>query len=311
MIQAPRGFVSYSHDSQTHKDWVLKLATRLLSNGVDVILDQWDLRLGGDLPRFMETGLSGADHVLAICTDIYVQKANKGIGGVGYEKMILTAQLMQDVTSERVIPIVRANLSNPRLSTFLGARVYIDFSDDDDFEEKYTDLIRELHGEAVKARPALGLNPFGKYGSISSMPVLSTQSERYVSPSVNGLVEFDYSNNDGRFVIGSGNMAFETVWSSASSRSIHAYRNSPSIVTIALAVGVESIEEIADATLYDTSSRNRTPRVGEIVIWKNCAGYFAATKVESVSARSHGAERDNLVFSYVIQSNKSADFMGG
>ena len=46
MTLVPRVFVSYSHDSQAHKDWVLKLATRLLANGVEVILDQWDLRLG-------------------------------------------------------------------------------------------------------------------------------------------------------------------------------------------------------------------------------------------------------------------------
>ena len=36
---APRVFVSYSHDSQDHKNWVLTLATRLVKNGVDVILD--------------------------------------------------------------------------------------------------------------------------------------------------------------------------------------------------------------------------------------------------------------------------------
>jgi len=41
----PKLFVSYSHDSQPHKDWVLQLATRLVKNGVDVILDQWDLKL--------------------------------------------------------------------------------------------------------------------------------------------------------------------------------------------------------------------------------------------------------------------------
>ncbi|MDR1387396.1 MAG: toll/interleukin-1 receptor domain-containing protein [Propionibacteriaceae bacterium] len=39
-------FVSYSHNHQSHKDWVLALATRLRSLGVDVILDQWDLTPG-------------------------------------------------------------------------------------------------------------------------------------------------------------------------------------------------------------------------------------------------------------------------
>jgi hypothetical protein len=103
----PRVFFSYSHDSDTHKDWVLALATRLVANGVDVLLDQWDLTLGSDLPRFMESGLTTADRVVSICTEPYVEKANSGKGGVGYEKMILTAQLMKNIASDRIIEGVR------------------------------------------------------------------------------------------------------------------------------------------------------------------------------------------------------------
>ncbi|MGX2954498.1 toll/interleukin-1 receptor domain-containing protein [Shewanella sp. JL219SE-S6] len=43
MSSAPRCFISYSHDNENHKEWVLNLATRLVKNGVDVTLDQWDL----------------------------------------------------------------------------------------------------------------------------------------------------------------------------------------------------------------------------------------------------------------------------
>ncbi len=39
----PTVFVSYSHDGEDHSNWVLQLATRLRSNGVDVILDKWNL----------------------------------------------------------------------------------------------------------------------------------------------------------------------------------------------------------------------------------------------------------------------------
>ncbi len=106
---APKVFVSYSHDTELHRDWVLRLATRLVANGVDIILDQWDLTLGSDLPRFMESGLTAADRVLAVCTSQYVEKANAGIGGVGYEKMILTAQIMKNITADRIIPIIRSN----------------------------------------------------------------------------------------------------------------------------------------------------------------------------------------------------------
>jgi len=55
------------------------------------VLDQWDLKPGDDLPHFMETQLELAEYVLMICTEKYVEKANAGEGGVGYEKMIMTS----------------------------------------------------------------------------------------------------------------------------------------------------------------------------------------------------------------------------
>ena len=46
----PKVFISYSHDSADHKEWVLDFATTLRNRGVDAILDQWDLKPGDDLP---------------------------------------------------------------------------------------------------------------------------------------------------------------------------------------------------------------------------------------------------------------------
>lgn len=304
---APKVFISYSHDDQEHKDWVLTLATRLVADGVDVILDRWDLTLGGDLPRFMESGLTRADRVLAICTSAYVTKANAGKGGVGYEKMILTAQLMQDVTADRIIPVVRRNDVQPVLPTFLGLRRYVDFCDASGYEAKYAELVREIHGERIAPRPPLGANPFRDI-PVLVPPKLSDRPERYVSPALSGTVTFDYSNNNGRYVIGAGDMAFETRWSGASSSSIHAYTDAPSIRTVALAVGATSFADIDDASVYDTSSRSRKPHLGEIVVWQNTAGYFAATRIEKLKCRSHGSSEDEVTFSYVIQPNRTASF---
>ena len=36
-------FISYSWDSDAHKEWVRQLGERLVTNGVEVILDQWKL----------------------------------------------------------------------------------------------------------------------------------------------------------------------------------------------------------------------------------------------------------------------------
>jgi len=304
---APKVFFSYSHDSEPHKDWVLALATRLVANGVDVILDQWDLSLGSDLPRFMEQGLSSAERVLSVCTEPYVQKANAGRGGVGYEKMILTAQLMQDVTSERIIPVVRANTLTPPVPTFLSSRVYIDFRDDLAFEAKYAELIRDIHGQEVKPRPPLGANPF-TVTTPAIAPVVSFGAERYLSPAIRGVVAFDYSNNNGRFTFGAGDMAFETAWSRAGGNSIHAYTDPPSIRSVSIAVGAKEISEIQDATQYDPSSRVRTPYMGEILIWQNTAGYFLATKVLSIQVRGPGNALDEVRLEYMIAPTKSSSF---
>ena len=220
-------FISYSHDSEQHQDWVLALSTRLVANGVDVILDQWDLTLGADLPRFMEQGLSDAKRVLAICTDAYVQKANAGRGGVGYEKMILTAQLIQDTSSHRIIPVVRSGSGVP-VPIFLSSRVYIDFRNDLAFESKYAELLRDIHGLQVKPSPPLGRNPFTA-AVVPCAPVVSFGPERYVSPAMAGTVSFDYSNNNGRFIFGAGDTAFETAWSKGDASMIYAYNDPPSI----------------------------------------------------------------------------------
>ena len=96
MNTIPKLFISYSHDSVEHKKWVLKLATDLRQHmGVDVTLDQWDLRAGSDLSLFMEQGLNDASLVLCVCSEQYVQKANAGTNGTGYEKMIMVQSFLR------------------------------------------------------------------------------------------------------------------------------------------------------------------------------------------------------------------------
>jgi hypothetical protein len=307
MQDVPRVFMSYSHDSQHHKNWVLQLATRLVNNGVDVLLDQWNLRFGSDLPHFMETGLTGAGRVLAICSEQYVLKANRGQGGVGYEKAILTGHLMRNIASDKIIPVVRDNELAEKVPSFLSSRLYVDFRDEGSFEANYTALLRDVHNQPVSPRPPLGQNPFLYVPPIVE-PRVSFTAERYASVALMGTVTFDYSNNNGRFVVGAGDMLFETAWSRGGSSAIHAYTDPESIRTIALATGVKDISDISDASLYDTSSRVRSPMLGEIVIWQNTASYYLATKIEKVASQGHGQVADSVTFSYVILPAKGVNF---
>lgn len=158
-MTAPKVFVSYSHDSQEHKQWVLELATRLRNSGVDAILDQWDLGPGSDLPHFMEQSISSSTRVIMICTERYVEKANAGQGGVGYEKMIVTADLLKSIGSNRVIPVVRQS-GHVSMPMFLGGKLYVDLSTNDRFESGFDQLLREILGAPLFVKPPIGSAPF-------------------------------------------------------------------------------------------------------------------------------------------------------
>jgi hypothetical protein len=155
----PKVFISYSHDSAEHKRWVLEFATTIRDRGVDAILDLWDLRPGDDLPHFMETSVDQADYVVMICTENYVEKANKGTGGVGYEKMIMTASMLSRIDRSKVIPVIR-QAGTKLLPTFMGSKVYIDFSNDNEVEYSFDDLMRSLLNAPLFEKPPIGTNPF-------------------------------------------------------------------------------------------------------------------------------------------------------
>lgn len=158
-VTPPRVFVSYSHDSAAHKAWVLDFATTLRNRGVDAILDQWDLKPGDDLPQFMEQNLVAADFAVMVCTQRYVEKANAGEGGVGYEKMIMTSSSLSKITGNKVIPIVREK-GSPPTPTFLTTKLYIDFSDDSAIEFSLDELLRRLLNAPLYEKPPIGRAPF-------------------------------------------------------------------------------------------------------------------------------------------------------
>ena len=170
MEATPTVFISYSHDSPSHRRWVLNLGTQLMENGVNVILDQWDLRFGEDVTLFMEDGIKSSDKVLAICTDSYVQKANDGSGGVGYERLILTADLVQNISETKIIPLVRQASSDEAVPTFLRTRYYVDYRNDQEHEDKLKELVHELHQFPMERKPGLGRSPFSSLPSGQEAP---------------------------------------------------------------------------------------------------------------------------------------------
>jgi hypothetical protein len=312
----PSVFISYSHDSESHKKWVLQLATRLRANGVDIVLDAWNIRLGTDLAQFMETGLSSSKRVICICTDEYIAKADTKTGGAGYEKQIMTATMLHDLNRDWIIPLVRSNSkkkkysSSKKLPLFLDGKLYVDFTKDEEYETNYGLLLRDIHDAPLLPIPLIGPNPFDNISKFSEQ-VWIPSSEKYVSPGNKGRVDFDYSNNDGKYSIGQGLTMFELQFSKASDTSIYILNYPPSIHTVALAKGIDSIYNLNDVRIFDSSSRTRTLHLGQIAVVQNKNGYYAAVQILSIADDTRNASTDNVSFDYIIQVNGSPNFTEG
>ena len=116
----PKVFISYSWDNDEHKDWVLNLANNLAENGIEPILDRYELRPGANAPYFMETALKESDKVLIIFTENYQTKAMGRRGGVGYEYSILNAEICKIITdNKKYIPILRSGTEETSIPPFL------------------------------------------------------------------------------------------------------------------------------------------------------------------------------------------------
>lgn len=157
----PKVFISYSWSSS---DRVLELAERLMANGVDVILDKWDLKEGHDKYAFMEQSVTNPeiDKVLIICDKVYADKANNREGGVGDETIIISPEIYENVEQEKFIPVIFEVDENaiPFRPVYIKSRIYIDLSSEDDkYEANYEMLLRNIHNKPLYRKPSIGVVP--------------------------------------------------------------------------------------------------------------------------------------------------------
>ena len=115
----PKVFISYSWESKEHSDWVKSLADKLLADGIEAIIDSYDVSPGDRLPKFMESSIRDSDYVIIICTEEYKRKANNREKGVGYESHIIYAELYNNHNDRKFIPVIRQGDFNSALLTYL------------------------------------------------------------------------------------------------------------------------------------------------------------------------------------------------
>ena len=158
----PKVFISYSWTSEEYKQKVYDLACQLRNDGVEVVLDVWDLKVGDDKYAFMERSVTDAsiDKVLIFCDKTYTEKANSRKGGVGDETAIITPEIYGKVEQDRFIPVIieRDEAGQEFVPAYLGSRLYVDLSGDN-YAKGYEQLLRIIYQQPAKRRPELGRRP--------------------------------------------------------------------------------------------------------------------------------------------------------
>lgn len=141
----------------------MQWAEQLISDGVDVVLDVWNLREGNDKYVFMEQMVAdeSVTHVLVFSDSEYAVKADERRAGVGTESQIISQEVYRKVQQSKFLPVVCEfdASGEPFLPTFLKSRIWIDFSSPEAVNNNWEQLIRVIYGKPAYEKPVLGKAP--------------------------------------------------------------------------------------------------------------------------------------------------------
>lgn len=139
--------VYLAHASEDHDSLAKPLAERFIASGIDVWLDEWEIRAGDSLRRKMEEGLSNCTHFVVILTPSSLHKP--------WVETEIDAGFVRAVGGESRFLALRIGVSVNELSPFLRSlhcpEVSLDHTADTDR------LIADIYG--VTRKPELGSVP--------------------------------------------------------------------------------------------------------------------------------------------------------
>jgi len=149
MSTAPKAkpLVYLAHASEDHDTLAKPLAQRLIASGIDVWLDEWEIRPGDSLKRKMESGLEQCTHFLVLLTPASIGKA--------WVETEIDAGFLRALGGEIRFIGLRIGTALTDLSVFLRTLLCptVDLAD----ETQVQKIIADLHGATLK--PPLGDKP--------------------------------------------------------------------------------------------------------------------------------------------------------
>lgn len=188
-------FISYSHDSDAHRERVLGLSERLRADGMATILDRY-VEKGSPpegWPRWMINGLNAATHVVCVCTETYrrrflgLEVPGKG-KGVDWEGALVTQALYDARSStDKFIPVLFERVDESHIPEPLRAQTHYLLDSEESYQAFYDALLNQAGVEpgpigALEPKP----RPIGapaRFGAGPSVPPPAASSPS--SPALN------------------------------------------------------------------------------------------------------------------------------
>ncbi len=163
-MTAKRVFISYSHDSDAHREGVLALSERLRQDGIETVLDQY---VNGSpeqgWPRWMLDELDAADSVILVCSETYYRRFRghevPGRGkGADWEGALVTQELY-DLRSRtlKFVPILLSPDAEAWIPEPLRGLTYYTVTSEGSYQDLYDALLDQAGVEpqpvgALKAK---------------------------------------------------------------------------------------------------------------------------------------------------------------
>ncbi|WP_158641456.1 SEFIR domain-containing protein [Amycolatopsis eburnea] len=174
--EAPRVFISYSHDTEEHKAQVRKFATLLHSRiGLEVVLDQWQDNVRVDWSLWATRNLKAADFIIVVASPLYRARADGDAPpdegrGAQFETAIIRNKLTKDLDdgTRRVLPVVLPGGSIDDIPEFLNPYSMTRYEISQITADGVADLLGAIIGRGQHTAPPRGV---WRGGELEAPPV--------------------------------------------------------------------------------------------------------------------------------------------
>jgi hypothetical protein len=158
-------FISYSHDSDAHRERVLALSESLRADGIKTLLDQY---VNGSpqqgWPRWMLDQLDAADSVLIVCTETYYRRfrghEEPGKGkGVDFEGALITQEIYDSRSATlKFVPVFLSAAVENWIPEPLRSQTHYTLTSESEYQRLYDFLLVQAGVEprpvgALKTKP--------------------------------------------------------------------------------------------------------------------------------------------------------------